>query len=71
MKGKVYKPCSKRVCYRCDKSNHYIAKCPYASDSDSYNNKKVKKKMEKKYYHKKKGSEAHIEKEFDLKVPFI
>jgi hypothetical protein len=29
-KGKEYKPCSKRVCYRCGKSGHYIAKCPYA-----------------------------------------
>jgi hypothetical protein len=28
-KGKGYKPRSKRVCYRCGKSSHYIAKCPY------------------------------------------
>jgi hypothetical protein len=33
-KGKEYKPCSKRVCYQCGKSGHYIAKCPDASDSD-------------------------------------
>jgi hypothetical protein len=31
-KGKDYKPRSKRVCYRCGKSGHYIAKCPYTSD---------------------------------------
>jgi hypothetical protein len=33
-KGKDYKPHSKRVCYRCGKSGHFIAKCPYTSDSD-------------------------------------
>ena len=25
-KGKDYKPCSKMVCYRCDKSSHFIGK---------------------------------------------
>jgi hypothetical protein len=64
-KGKEYKPRSKRVCYRCGKSGHYIAKCPYASDSDRDNNKKGKKKMEKKYYNKKKGGEAHMGREWD------
>jgi hypothetical protein len=55
MKGKDYKPRSKRVCYRCGKSNHYIAKCPYTSDSDRDDDKKGKKKMEKKkYYNNKK-----------------
>jgi hypothetical protein len=44
-KGKDYKPCSKRVCYRCGKSGHFIAKCPYTSDSDRDDNKKGKKKM--------------------------
>jgi hypothetical protein len=33
-KGKDYKPCSKRVCYRCGKSGHFIAKCPYTSDNN-------------------------------------
>jgi hypothetical protein len=32
-KGNDYKPRSKRVCYRCGKSDHFIAKCPYTSDS--------------------------------------
>jgi hypothetical protein len=65
-KGKQYKPCSKRVCYRCGKLGHYIPKCPYASDSDSDDNKKGNKKLEKKrYYNKKKGSEAHIGREWD------
>jgi hypothetical protein len=47
-KGKNYKPLSKRVCYRCGKSSHFIAKCPYSSDSDRDEDKKGKKKMEKK-----------------------
>jgi hypothetical protein len=59
-KGKDYKPRSKRVCYRCGKSSHFIAKCPYTSDSDRHDDKKGKKKMEKKRYYKKKGGEAHM-----------
>jgi hypothetical protein len=39
-KWKEYNPRSKRVCYRCGKSGHYIAKCPYASDSDRDDDKK-------------------------------
>jgi hypothetical protein len=66
-KGKEYKPHSKRVCYRYGKSGHYIAKCPYASDSDRGDYKKRKKMMEKKrYYHKKKGGKAHMGKEWDF-----
>jgi hypothetical protein len=63
-KGKDYKPRSKRVCYMCGKSDHFIAKFPYTSDSDRDDDKKGKKKMEKKRYYKK-GGEAHIERECD------
>jgi hypothetical protein len=63
-KGKEYKPHSKRVCYRCGKSGHYIAKCPYASDSERDDDKKGKKKMDK-YYNKKKGGEPHMGREWD------
>jgi hypothetical protein len=56
---------SKRVCYRCGKSNHFIAKCPYTSDRDRDDDKKGKKKMEKKRYYKKKGGEAHVGREWD------
>jgi hypothetical protein len=59
-KGKDYKPRSKRVCYMCGKSSHFIAKCPYTSDSDRDDDKKGKKKMEKKKYYKKKAGEAHM-----------
>jgi hypothetical protein len=65
-KGKEYNPRSKRVCYRCGKSGHYIAKCSYASDSDRDDDKKTNKKMEKKkYYNKKKGGKAHMGREWD------
>jgi hypothetical protein len=63
-KGKDYKPCSKRVCYRCGKSGHFIVKCPYTSDSDKDGDKKGKK-MEKRKYYKKKGGEAHMGWEWD------
>jgi hypothetical protein len=64
-KGKNYKPRSKRVCYRCGKSDHFIAKCAYTSDSDRDDDKKGKKKMEKKRYYEKKGGKAHIGREWD------
>jgi hypothetical protein len=63
-KGKDYKPRSNRVCYRCGKSGHFIAKCPYTSDNDRDDDKKGKKKMEKKKYYKK-GGKAHMGREWD------
>jgi hypothetical protein len=65
MKGKDYKPCSKRVCYRCGKSGHFIAKCPYSSDSDRDDDKKGKKNINKKKYYKKRRGEAHMGREWD------
>jgi hypothetical protein len=62
-RGKDYKPCSKRVCYKCGKPGHFIAKCPMSSDSDRDNDKKGRKK-EKKYYTKK-GGDAHVCREWD------
>jgi hypothetical protein len=61
---KDYKPRSKRVCYKCGKSGHFIAKCPMSSDSDRGDDKKGKKKEKKRYY-KKKGSNAHVCREWD------
>jgi hypothetical protein len=58
-RGKDYKPRSKRVCYKCGKPGHFIAKCPMSSDSDRGDDKKGKKKEKKRYY-KKKGGNAHV-----------
>jgi hypothetical protein len=63
-KGKDYKPRSKRVCYKCGKPGHFIAKCPMSSDSDRGNDKKGKRKEKKRYY-KKKGGDAHVCREWD------
>jgi hypothetical protein len=63
-RGKDYKPHSKRVCYRCGKSGHFIAKCSYSSESDRDEDKKGKKKEKNRYY-KKKGGEAHMGREWD------
>jgi hypothetical protein len=63
-RGKDYKPRSKRVCYKCGKPGHYIAKCPMSSDSDRGDDKKGKKKEKKRYY-KKKGGDAHVCQEWD------
>jgi hypothetical protein len=62
-RGKDYKPCSKRVCYKCGKPGHFIAKCPKSSDSDRGDDKRGKKK-DKRYY-KKKGGDAHVCREWD------
>jgi hypothetical protein len=43
-RGKDYKPRSKKVCYKCGKSGHFIAKCPISSESDRGDNKKGKRK---------------------------
>jgi hypothetical protein len=50
----------------CGKSGHFIAKCPYTSDSDRDDDKKGKKKVDKKKYCKKKGGEAHMGREWDF-----
>jgi hypothetical protein len=63
-RGKDYKPRSKRVCYKCGKPGHFIAKCPMSSDSDRDNGKKGRKKEKKRYY-KKKGGDAHVCGEWD------
>jgi hypothetical protein len=63
-RGKDYKPRSKKVCYKCGKPNHFIAKCPISSDSDRGDDKRGKKKEKKKYY-KKKGGDAHVCREWD------
>jgi hypothetical protein len=57
-KGRDYKPRSKKVCYKCGKPGHFIAKCPLSSDSDRGDDKKGKRKEKKRYY--KKGGDAHI-----------
>jgi hypothetical protein len=43
-KGRDYKPHSKKVCYKCGKPGHFIAKCPLSSDSDRGDNKKGKRR---------------------------
>jgi hypothetical protein len=63
-RGKDYKPRSKRVCYKCGKPGHFIAKCSISSDSDRGNDKRGKKKEKKRYY-KKKGGDAHVCQEWD------
>jgi hypothetical protein len=63
-KGKDYKSRSKKVCYKCGKPGHFIAKCPLSSDSDRGNDKKGKRRENKRYY-KKKGGDAHVCREWD------
>jgi hypothetical protein len=69
-KGRDYKPHSKRVCYKCGKPGHFIAKCPMSSDSDRDNDKKGRKKEKRKYY-KKKGDDAHVCREWDSHMSSI
>jgi hypothetical protein len=43
-RGKDYKPRSKKVCYKCGKPGHLIAKCPISSDSDRGDDKKGRRR---------------------------
>jgi hypothetical protein len=52
-RGKDYKPRSKKVCYKCGKPGHFIAKCPLSSDSDRGDDKRGKKKEKKRYYRRR------------------
>jgi hypothetical protein len=45
--GQDYKPHSKKVCYKCGKLGHFIAKCPMSSDSDRGDNKGRRKEGKK------------------------
>jgi hypothetical protein len=63
-RGKDYKPRSKKVCYKCGKPGHFIAKCPLSSDTDRGDDKKEKRKEKERYY-KKKGGDAHVCREWD------
>ena len=49
-RGKDYKSRSKKVCYKCGKPGHFIAKCPISSDSDRGDDKKGRRKEKKRYY---------------------
>jgi hypothetical protein len=64
-RGKDYKPCSKKVCYKCGKPGHFIAKCPLSSDSDRGDDKKGRRREKKRHY-KKKGGDAHVCREWDF-----
>jgi hypothetical protein len=68
-RGKDYKPRSKKVCYKCGKPGHFIAKCPLSSDSDRGDDKKGRRKEKKKYY-KKKGGDAHVCRDWDFDESF-
>jgi hypothetical protein len=63
-RGKDYKPRSKKVCYKCGKPGHFIAKRPLSSDSDRGDDEKGKRREKKRYY-KKKGGDAHVCREWD------
>jgi hypothetical protein len=63
-RGKDYKSRSKKVCYKCGKPGHFIAKCPLSSDSDRGDDKKGKRREKKRYY-KKKGGDAHVCREWN------
>jgi hypothetical protein len=67
-RGKDYKSCSKKVCYWCGKSGHFIAKCPISSGSDRDDDNKGKKKENKRYY--KKGGDAYVCREWDSDESF-
>jgi hypothetical protein len=62
------KPRSKRVCYNCGNSGHFIARCPYErKDEDNDMKKKLDKgyKKDKKFTNKKPYGQAHVGQEWN------
>jgi hypothetical protein len=59
-RGKDYKPCSKRVCYKCGKPGHFIAKFQFQVIVTGGDDKKGKKK-----YYKRKDGDAHVCRKWD------
>jgi hypothetical protein len=62
------KPRSKRVCYNCDKNEHFIAQCPYErKEEDNDKRKKFDKdyKKDKKYTKKKSYDQAYVDQEWN------
>jgi chromosome segregation ATPase len=55
---------------KCGKPGHFIAKCPLSSDSDRGDDKNGKRREKKRYY-KKKGSNAHVCREWDSDKSYI
>jgi hypothetical protein len=68
-KGRDYKPCSKKICYKCGKPGHFIAKCPLSSDSDRGDDKKGKRKEKKRYYKKKGGNATFVGSGTPMRAP--
>jgi hypothetical protein len=68
-KGRDYKSCSKKVCYKCGKPGHFIAKCPISSDSDRGDDKRGKKKEKKRYYKKKGGMPMFVDSGTPMRAP--
>lgn len=67
---KTYKPWSKKSCYNCGKSGHFIANRPYVKDDDREEKKEKKEHKDygknKKFFNKKThGWETHIGNEWD------
>jgi hypothetical protein len=61
------KPRSKKVCYNCDNSGHFIANCPYErKEKDNEKNKQFDKsyKKDKKFTKKKPYRQTHVVQEW-------
>jgi hypothetical protein len=70
-RGKDYKPRSKKVCYKCGKPGHFIAKCPMSSDSDRGDDKKGRRKENKKYYKKRAAMPTCVRNGIPMKARLI
>jgi hypothetical protein len=59
-RGKEYKPRSKRVCYKCGKAGHFIAKCSMSSDSDRGDNKRGRRRRKRSTTRKRAAMHTYV-----------
>jgi hypothetical protein len=68
-KGKDYKPRSKRVCYKCGKPGHLIAKCPMSSDSDRGDDKRGRRRRRRDTTRRRAAMPIYVGNETPMRAP--
>jgi hypothetical protein len=68
-RGKDYKPRSKRVCYKCGKPSHFIAKCPMSSESDRATTRRGRRKKRSDTTRRRAAMPTYVGNETPMRAP--